>query len=231
MRTNAVIDSTSDKLVDLCIHLAGYSRDFPFKPDRMAFISQADDYGEELADSKINKTFDNLNLKRKDHPLCAVRARQCYKMANTEEFSYLCRYIEEESKGITKHDHIPVPCIPEDFEVKPFDILVEELKEIGFTNIAESMIISSEPAGKERKIVAVKFGNSRDYDAGDLFDKNDTCVISYLASETDVKQADMENMITVPHGSSKLFNTANGLVRIAVNGKPECISSKYDSAE
>ena len=123
-------------------------------------------------------------------------------MANTEEFSYLCRYIEEESKGITKHDHIPVPCIPEDFEVKPFDILVEELKEIGFTNIAESMIISSEPAGKERKIVAVKFGNSRDYDAGDLFDKNDTCVISYLASETDVKQADMENMITVPHGSS-----------------------------
>ena len=124
----AVIDGTADKLVDMCLYLAGYSKSFPFKPDRAAFIAQADDYDEELADSKTGKAFDNLNLKRKDHPLCAVRAKRCYQTANSEGFKQLCIYVEEESKGITKHDHIPVPCIPEELAERSYDEVIGELK-------------------------------------------------------------------------------------------------------
>ena len=76
------------------------------------------------------------------------------------------------------------------------------LKEAGFANITGCMIIGGDSAGKERKTVSVKFGDCRDYDAGNLFDRNESCVVFYLASYEDIRQADMKAMITVPHGSS-----------------------------
>ena len=203
----AVIDGTGDKVADMCIYLAGYSKSFPFKPDRTAFIKQAEDYDEEFSDSKTGKAFEQLNLKRKDHPLCAVRAKLCYETASDESFKWLCRYVEEEAKGITEHDHIPVPCIPEELAERSYDEVVSELKEAGFTNITGRMIIPGDSPEKERRTVAVKIGGCRDYDAGDLFDKKESCVISYLAGVADIGLSEGKDLITVPHGSSYYVGT------------------------
>ena len=202
-RVAAVIDGTSEKLTEVCMHYAGYGKGFPFKPDAAAFLAQAEEYEIELKKTKNNRTFEINNMKRKDHPLCVVRARTCHDWANTDAFTKICKYVKDERNGVVNNDLVPVPGNPSDFIGKKSETVGQQLQAAGFTHIAYNTVIVKELPGKDGQTVGVMIGTSREYQTGDLIDKNEKCLITYYRVDNQRKSADEFNgYIKVGSGSS-----------------------------
>ena len=198
-RVAAVCDGTSDKLTELYMYYAGYSRNLPFKPDREEFLRQGEEYS--LADKEIkNKAFEDMNRRRKDQPFCAERAYVCHEWAVSEDFARVCRYVEEESNGITEHDVAPLPFSAKDAQEKPFDMVKDELNAAGFSNISRTEVISADASDKETKTAGVRIAGSWDFQAGELVDKIAECVIACFVPADGTKQQD--DVIAVSHNSS-----------------------------
>ena len=204
-RVAAVCDGTSDKLTELYMYYAGYSSKLPFKPDKEEFLRQGEEYT--LADKEIkNKAFEDLNRKRKDHPFCAEKAYVCNKWAASEDFDRVCKYVEEESNGITEHDVILLPFSSKDIQDKPFDTVREELEAAGFNGISRTEVISSDASNNDPKTAGVKIDGRWEFDQGEPVDKTAECVIACFVSKGNAQQAD--SFIAVSHSSS-YFNSKN----------------------
>ena len=197
-RVAAVCDGTSDKLTELYIYYAGYSKKFPFKPNKEEFLRQGKEY--ELADKEgKNKTFEDLNRKRKDHPFCAARAYICHEWAASEAFVRICKYVEEESNGITDHQFIPLPLSYKDFQDETFDTVAQKFRDAGFSNIERTVIVAKDMSDKAYMTAGVKIGSGWEFQAGELVDKDTVCLVSCYGSEADARTNDL---ITIPHNNS-----------------------------
>ena len=198
-RVAAVCDGTSDKLTELYMYYAGYSSGLPFKPDKKEFLRQGEEYS--FADKQIkNKTFENMNRKRKDQPLCAERAYVCDKWACSEDFVRVCKYVDEETKGITEHSVAVLPFSSKDIQDKPFDKVKEELKAAGFANISRTDIICADASNKQTQIAGVRIDGRWEFQPGELVDKTAECVISSFVSKNEAQHSD--SFIAVTHSSS-----------------------------
>ena len=188
-RVAVVYDKSSEKMTDVCMYFAGYDKDFPFKPNKTAFMHQAEEYENLVNDSGINKTYEYLLVRRNTHPLCAVRANACYKWASTDAFHHLCAYIEEESKGITDHQYIPTLHSSEYYIGKKRDAAVEELMKEGFTNVDSIKVIGKEFLTKEQDTVRITIGDTDSFSIGDWFKRDEKCIVTYYEAETDEEAA------------------------------------------
>lgn len=73
-RAAVLYDGTSDKMVEVCMRLAGYDKDIVADASAAAFMEQAKDYKELVSNSTWDKTLEFLMFSQYDHPLTALRA-------------------------------------------------------------------------------------------------------------------------------------------------------------
>ena len=85
-RAAAVYTGGSDKIVDMCMRFAGYTKDVNGKANKEAFFQQAIEYKKLTDESKWNKTLEFIALANSSHPFNSVRAYEIDKWCKTEEF-------------------------------------------------------------------------------------------------------------------------------------------------
>ena len=194
-RVAVVLDGGCDKLIELYMYYAGYTRNMPFAPDKNEFLKQGEEYAALVGEALLNRFYEGFNRRRQDHPFCAFRAFNCARWVETNEFSQVCGYIAEEMKGITEHQLIPIPATPKEFGGRTLEDVKQHLQEAGFRNISVSTVIGKTP--QKDPTISVKIDGRRDYTAGEFADRDAACIISCF-SEKDTK----EGKIRLPGSAS-----------------------------
>lgn len=88
-RAAALYDGTDKNIIEMCMRFAGYDKDLNLTASKDLFMKQADDYLEMINASKWDKTLEFLVLVNQTHPFNAVRASECKKWVESEEFKSL----------------------------------------------------------------------------------------------------------------------------------------------
>ena len=97
-RAAVICDGTADKMIEVCMRLAGFNKNIQDTPSRKAFMAQAEEYRKITSDSKWDKTLEFYLLSGASHPFMAVRALECQEWADSEKFRKIMdgSYLEEE---------------------------------------------------------------------------------------------------------------------------------------
>ena len=133
-RAAAVCDGTGEKVVNMCMTLAGYDKNFPIEANKDAFLAQAKEYRDMVSGSAFNKTLEFIMFNSMNHPLNAVRAYECNEWCKTENFKRIAAYLDEEESG-AEHKYIPTKAAAGWFLKKEVHMAENELRSWGFTNI------------------------------------------------------------------------------------------------
>lgn len=88
-RAAALYDGTDKNIIEMCMRFAGYDKDLNLTASKDLFMKQADDYLEMINASKWDKTLEFLVLVNQTHPFNAVRASECKKWVESEDFKSL----------------------------------------------------------------------------------------------------------------------------------------------
>ena len=140
-RVAAFCDGSPDKTVQLCMHFAGYDKDFfEATPDVGAFFAQIEDYKKLVSESAWNKTLEFLWMRRQDHPQSALRAYECNEWGKSQQFEKIVRYLGTgEAKRLTGGADAPLEApTPEESKAltgKEMEEVVSTLRKTGFTNV------------------------------------------------------------------------------------------------
>ena len=160
-RVAAFCDGTPDKTIQLCMHFAGYDKDFfDTEPNVSAFLSRIEDYKKLTADNAWNKTLEFLWMRNQDHPQSAIRAYECNEWAKSQQFEKIVKYLG--SVNMSRSDDesgLPVEApMPEDsknFIGKETDAVVKMLEDTGFANIKTIRTMEKGPVSKDGLVVEV----------------------------------------------------------------------------
>ncbi len=79
-------DGTPDKMIDVCMRFAGYDKDLQLTANKELFMEQANGYEEMIKNSKWDKILEFYLIANETHPFNAVRANECKKWAESDEF-------------------------------------------------------------------------------------------------------------------------------------------------
>ena len=85
-RAAVLCDGSPEKMQEVCMRLAGWNKEISADASLDAFLAQAEDYRDMINDSKWNRTLEFMTLRRRSHPLMAVRAAECTEWANSDLF-------------------------------------------------------------------------------------------------------------------------------------------------
>lgn len=88
-RAAVLCDGSADKTIELCMRFAGFDKDIQDEASVEAFMSQAEGYEEMLNTSLKRKAMSFYLFNRRDHPMNAVRALECKRWADSEQFKAL----------------------------------------------------------------------------------------------------------------------------------------------
>ena len=85
-RAAILCDGTPDRMIEVCMRLAGYERETITDSEREEFFRQADEYEAMVKDSSWNRTMEFLMLRKRTHPFMAVRAKECVNWAESDTY-------------------------------------------------------------------------------------------------------------------------------------------------
>lgn len=88
-RAAILCDGSADKMIEVCLRLAGFDKDISAVMNVDAFLAQAQEYKEMVETSKWNKTLEFLMYSQNSHPLMSVRASEANEWVHTEEYEKL----------------------------------------------------------------------------------------------------------------------------------------------
>lgn len=137
-RAAALCDGNSDKVVETMLRFSGFDKDVLGEVNVEEFMDQAVDYQQMIQDSLWDRTLEFLMLTNMDHPLNAVRARECYEWANTERFSAMRDYMNaNDEAGLvgTYLKEVPVTGSAKHFVGDNVQEVEAKLRSMGFANI------------------------------------------------------------------------------------------------
>ncbi len=161
-RVAAFCDGSADKTIRLCMHFAGYDKDFyDIKPNISAFLAQIEDYKKLTSDNAWNKTLEFLWMRNKDHPQSAIRAYECNEWAKSQQFDKIVRYLgsagtEGSADGTTVPMEAPAPEESKAFIGRKAEDVIKTLREAGFTNIRTVRTMDKGPVSKDGLVTEVK---------------------------------------------------------------------------
>ena len=102
-RAAILCDGTPERMIEVCMRLAGYDKDFVTEEAKAAFMRQAEEYEVQAKDSARSKTIEFMLLRRRTHPFTAVRALECERWASSDSYRKILdgTYKEEEEETVT----------------------------------------------------------------------------------------------------------------------------------
>ena len=208
-RVATFCDGSPDKTIQLCMHFAGYDKDFyEVTPNVEAFLSQIDDYKKLVADNAWNKTLEFLWMQYQSHPQSAIRAYECNEWAKSEQFGKIVRYLGMSDMERTLVDsdlpiEAPMPEGSKGFVGKETELVVKELEETGFTRIRTIRTMEKGKAAEDDHVVDVKV-YGKEFKQLEWFPVDAEIVITYFKAQTEEEDiAAHPGMIRMPESSNK----------------------------
>lgn len=208
-RVATFCDGTPDKTIQLCMHFAGYDKDFfNAEPNVNAFLSQIADYKKLTADNAWNKTLEFLWMRNKDHPQSAVRAYECNEWAKSQQFDKIVRYLgTAEIKRLTDGSETPVEVpMPEEsqfFVGKETEFVIKAMEDAGFTNIRTVRTMDKGKITKDGLVVEV-LAAGKTFKQLDWMPANAEIIITFFKAQTEEEDiAAHPGMIRIPEAASK----------------------------
>lgn len=201
-RAAAICDATPDKMIQVCMHLAGYDKDIQESASIDAFMEQAAEYREMVMGNAWNRTLEFLMFNQIDHPLNAVRAYDCREWGNSEQFSKICSYLDHrnESNWI-----IPMVKSAKEFVGEKYEITIGTLHDIGFTNVVSKRTIESTKNVEEHGVCAVSIDGINDFEKNSWFSADSTVEVQYFEAETMEEKIAAHNGFRMIPDSSKKY--------------------------
>ncbi len=210
-RVAAFCDGTPDRTIQLCMHFAGYDKDFfNIQPNVDAFLSQIEDYKKLTANNAWNKTLEFLWMRNRDHPQSAIRAYECKEWAKSQQFDKIVRYLgTTDVKRLTDGSETPIEVpMPEEskfFVGKETEEVIRTMEDAGFKNIKTVRTMDKGKVSKDGLVVEVLA-------AGEAFKQLDwmpadtEITITFFKAQTEEEDiAAHPGMIRMPESSSRFI--------------------------
>lgn len=234
-RVAAFCDGTPDKTIQLCMHFAGYDKDFfDVEPSVSAFLSQVDDYKKLTAGNAWNKALEFLWMRNQDHPQSAIRAYECNEWAKSQQFEKIVRYLESFDTGRTVGSVMPVEAPMPDkskaFIGKEIDDVVKALEETGFTNIKTVRTMNKGAVSKDGQVTDV-LADGKAFDQLEWFPVNTEITVTFFKAQTEEEDiAAHPGMIRMPESAGRFIGrdymdvtkqlAAAGFITITAESQP-----------
>lgn len=183
-RAAAIYEGSSDNMIEACMCFAGYGKDTPAEGSLDAFMEQAEEYREMVADNKWNKTLEFVLFNQMDHPLNAVRAYECREWGKSEQYAKICQYIAKGDSENLYVREVPSPLSAKEFYGMDLDETTSLLANAGFTNIASVRTIEKQKGIKEKQVSGISIAGDAEFDKGEWFADCTEIVVTYFETET-----------------------------------------------
>ncbi len=180
-RAAAVCDGSADKVIETCMRFAGYDKDIEEKANVDAFMEQALEYKNMMADSKWNKTLEFLMFSHIDHPLNAVRAYECNEWQKKDSFANIVAYINSENGEGSGGEICSLPIIESSkfYNGKPYHEVQQNFMDTGFVNVEMERLTDKAKSMKEGTVIAVKNEQDEEVKMGEWYSAIDKIKIVY----------------------------------------------------
>ena len=205
-RAAMICDGSPDKMMEVCMRLAGYDKDIIADASMDAFLEQADEYREMVKTNKWDKTMEFIQYYQNDHPLTAVRAYECREWSKTETFKKIIRYNLSDDDMLPDNDSLPRE-IPMDepskyYVGKNYEEVMDLLIDAGFTSIETVRSTDKGLFTKSGQTLSIRIDGDDSFDKGAWYPEDaDIKLIYYEAETPDEIAASHEGMIQVPDSS------------------------------
>ncbi len=210
-RVAAFCDGSPDKTIQLCMHFAGYDKNFfDVAPSVNAFLSQIDDYKKLTADNAWNKALEFLWMRNQDHPQSAIRAYECNEWAKSQQFGKIVRYLESFDmngliNGADSPVEVPMPEKSNSFVGKETPDVIKVLEETGFRNIRTVRTMEKSVVSKDGQVVEV-LANGKAFEQLEWFPVDTEIIVTFFKAQTEEEDiAAHPGMIRMPEAASKLI--------------------------
>lgn len=210
-RAAAICDGSADKVIETCMRFAGFDKDIEVEANVNAFMEQAVEYKELVTDSKWNKTLEFLMFSHIDHPLNAVRAYECNEWKNTENFTKIINYLNNELDKLNEnktedvgYKELPLPEASRYYVGKNYVDVKSQLSDIGFSNIELRRKIERSKMTKNGQVLSIEIDGEGEFSIGSWYRSDSKIVITYYEPETEEEIAAAHpEEIRVPDSSKR----------------------------
>ena len=189
-RAAALCDGNADKVVETCLRFAGFDKDILGDINVEEFMSQANDYQQMVTDNKWDKTLEFMMLTNIDHPLNAVRAKECHEWAATERFAAMRDYMHCEGNC---EDHVistylrelPMVESSKAYIGKNAEEVADKIRDIGFENVELVKVTQKSLMVKPGQIIAITLNGQDGFDKYGWYPVDAKICIEFYEAETE----------------------------------------------
>ena len=171
-RAAAICDGTSERMIETCFRFAGYDKDIMTDGNIEAFLQQAEEYNELIRDSKWNKSLEFILFNQINHPLNAVRASECKKWCEGEQYKNLLSFVDTRKNGIatmTGSFRIPMPQPSKYYIGRNVKETTEMLSSLGFSDITIEKTTEKKKEKQEDKVIKIEIDGKDKFSKGTWF--------------------------------------------------------------
>lgn len=199
-RAAILCDGTADKMIEVCIRLAGFGKNIGHDMNMDAFMEQAQEYKKLMEDDSMNKAMEFLLYTFNSHPINVVRAYEAKQWAATEDFRKAIQYYSNTRSGMKATD-IPAPADSSTLVGRNYESVKRSLYAWGFSDV--TMIRDTEPKvfTEEGAVLSVKV-NGHGFEEGDWLALDAVPEVTYYLpmSEEEIKRSHV-GKIQVPYSA------------------------------
>ena len=180
-RAAVICDGTSDRMVEVCLRLAGYTKNNKATTNMDAFMEQAEEYRKMVKDSAWDKTMEFLMFNQMSHPLTAVRAAECAEWDKSEQYRQIVELAgnADEDEKMHRND-ARTPDSSRKLYGRDYREVVRELTAAGFTNFStEGREVMKGWMTINDSITRITIDGHSKFEKGDWFPKDAPIVITY----------------------------------------------------
>lgn len=189
-RAAALCDGNSDKVVETCLRFAGFDKDILADINVEEFLNQAAEYQLIVDESMWDKTLEFMMLINADHPLNAVRARECHDWASTERFASMRDYIHhagsQEGESLTNFlKELPMQESSKAYIGKSAEEVMAQFREIGFENIELVRNIQGGLMTKPGQVIGITLNGQSAFNKYEWYPTDSHIIIEFYQPESE----------------------------------------------
>ena len=181
-RAAVLYDGTPDRMIEVCMRLAGYDKDIVADASVAAFMEQAEDYKKLVDKSKWDKTLEFLMFSQADHPLTALRAFECKEWSGTEQFKKIQAYLSSNifiNDESTVSREIPMKESSKFYIGKDYHEVKATLEADGFAMVKTVKTSDKGIFTKNGQVVSIRIGETIGFEKDSWQDSDAEIIITY----------------------------------------------------
>lgn len=189
-RAAALCDGNADKIVEMCLRFAGFDKDIMGEINVDEFLNQAVEYQKMVDENRWDKTLEFMMLSSIDHPLNAVRAKECREWASTNRFVAMRDYMhcngDCENIAISAYlKELPMIESSKSYIGKNAEEVASVIREIGFENVELVKVTQRSLMVKSGQIIAITLNGQDGFEKYGWYPSDAKICIEFYEAETE----------------------------------------------